>query len=73
MKMWKFKWGCDIFHHRSASSADKPVNAASSKVLSDQISDVITSINEPGTRLWSAQGAEETKPEPRAVNHRVLR
>lgn len=64
--MWKCKWGCDIFHHRAASSVDKPVNAASSKVLSDQISDVITSINELRTQSfgrlrWGGRNQSWTK------------
>lgn len=59
--MWKCKWGCDIFHHRAALWVDKPVNAASSKVLSDQISDVITSINEPRTQSFGRLGGERNQ------------
>lgn len=55
--MWKCKWGCDLFHHRAAlSGGGKPASAASSKVLSKQISDVIASINEPRTQSFAGLG-----------------
>lgn len=54
--MWKCKWGCDIFHHRSALSGDKPANAAGSKVLSNQISTVITPVKPAENwEFWSAR------------------
>lgn len=69
--MWKCKWGCDIFHHRAALSVGKPVNTGCSKVRSDQISSVITSIKELRTQSFGRLGGERNQA--RAVSHWVIR
>lgn len=73
MKMWKCKWGCVSFRHTPASPVDKPENAACWKVMSDQKSDVITSIKASRAQNSGRLGrGGQTKSQPRAVNHRIV-